>query len=253
MPDEYIRLLSGFSACDVADGLQNVYGLSDGGYFPNLSERSCKNGKSVVGRAYTVLFAPASDPRPAVNYIDAIPEGSVVTLAYTPELQTTMAPYTYVNNAIFGGLMAGRAQFQGASGTVVFGCVRDVDEFESLHYPVYSYGLGATASKGVVKPVAVGVPLDIVTCAAVPQEPAAGEGAGSCHQRRRTTMRIESGDYIVCDAHGMVRIPTANVDMEKLISYIKSSIEADQLVARDIARGEPAEASKKRYRSALSK
>lgn len=248
MSDPYVKSLSQFTACDISDGLQNLYGLSDGGYFPNLSARSSypSGNKPVVGKAYTVLFAPASDPRPSVNYIDAIPAGSVVVMAYVPELQTTMAPYTYVNNAIFGGLMAGRAKYQGAAGTVVLGRVRDVEEFEALQYPVFSYGVGSTASKGVVKPVAVGAVLEVATCSAILVE----SQSQSCHKRRKS-MTIAEGDYILCDQHGMVRIPAQTVDMARLVTYIKGSIEADQLVAADIARGEPAEASKKRHRGGL--
>ena len=39
-------------------------------------------------------------------------------------------------NAVYGGLMSGRAQASGAVGTIVDGRVRDLQEHRDLGYPV---------------------------------------------------------------------------------------------------------------------
>ncbi|CAB4254091.1 similar to Saccharomyces cerevisiae YER010C Protein of unknown function, forms a ring-shaped homotrimer [Maudiozyma barnettii] len=254
MTDVQLETLSEFTTCDISDGLQNLYGIKDGGYFPNLCQRSGeRKSGSTVGKAYTVLFAHASDERPAINYIDEIPSNSVLVMAYTPELQTSVAPYTYVNNAIFGGLMAARAQKQGVNGTVVFGRVRDVGEFTDLEYPVFSYGLSAVASKGVVKPVAINTSLSIATSSDIIPVDNSGQLISKSCGKRKIAIAIKEGDYIVCDIHGMTRIPHETVDLDRLITYIKGSIEVDTLIAQDILNGEPAEASKIKYRVALEK
>lgn len=237
MPDNYVDKLSKFTSCDVADGLQNLYNIKDGGFFPNLCQRSCNDMVgSVVGRAYTVLFTSSTNKGPSINYIDSIPNDSILVMAYTPDLQLPVAPYTSVNNAIFGGLMATRAKYQGVNGTVVFGRVRDIDEFKSLEYPVFSYGVSASASKGTVKPVQVNTTLSVVIAS---------------NTDSNNILNIQNNDYIVCDQHGMVRIPHEDVNMDDLVKYIETSVEVDKLVAKDIEKGKAAEESKNIHRKKL--
>lgn len=225
--------LTKFSTCDVADGLLNLHSVVDGGYFPNLTQYSRSSKVSVVGRAYTVLFAAADDPRPAVNYIDQVPEGSFLVIALERNLQVPYAPYVKVTQACYGGLMSTRAKYQGAVGSVVFGRIRDVEEHRALEYPVFSYGLGACAPKMAIKPVAINVPLEI-----------------SCIDG--TNKIIEPADYIVGDEHGVVRIP-GDMDMARLLEYMKASVEADELVAQDINAGCPAKQAQKERREVLKR
>lgn len=222
------------STCDVADGLLNFCCLDDGGYFPNLTQLSHGPQSTVVGKAYTVLFAAADDPRPTVNYIDAIPEGCFVVIALEKTLQTPYAPYVKISQACYGGLMSTRAKYQGAVGSVIFGRVRDVDEHQALEYPVFSYGIGACAPKMAAKPVAINVPLEILTI----------EGVHKI---------IKADDYIVADKHGVVRIPSDRTDISGLLEYIKASVCADELVSEDIKSGIPAKQAQKVRREVLKK
>ncbi|QLL34014.1 hypothetical protein HG536_0F03390 [Torulaspora globosa] len=225
--------LAKFSTCDVADGLLNLHSIVDGGYFPNLTQYSQRSKVSVVGRAYTVLFAPVDDPRPAVNYIDAISKGCFLVIALSKELQTPYAPYVKVTQACYGGLMSTRAKYQGAVGSVIFGRVRDIEEHRALEYPVFSYGLGACAPKMAIKPVAINVPLEILCI----------DGADKI---------IKPADYIVGDEHGVVRIP-GDMDMAALLEYMKTSVEADELVVQDINAGVPAKQAQKERREVLQR
>ncbi|SCU84118.1 LAFA_0D08218g1_1 [Lachancea sp. 'fantastica'] len=224
--------LASFSACDVSDGLLNKYNDASGGFLPNLKRWSGPDNEIVVGRAYTVLFAPVDDPRPEINYIDEVPKGSVVVIALTVPLQLETAPYTRVSQAMYGGLMSRRAQYQKCRGTVVFGRIRDVDEQRELNYSVYSYGLGTCAGKLAVKPVEVQVPLQIL-------------------EFESKIQNIHPGDYILGDNNGVVRIPTESVDLSDLIYYVQKSIEADKLVAQDVAAGKPLKSSQRERRAVL--
>ena len=185
-------------------------------------------------RAYTVLFAPHDDPREEINYIDNVPGGSVPVLAPTIPLQTETAPYTRVNQAMYGGLMSTRAQYSGARGTVVFGRIRDLEEQKALNYPVFSYGLGSCAAKMALKPVAVNVPLSILSIDS-------------------QVYSIHPGDYIVGDCHGIVRIPVMDVEIKDLVAYVKKSVEIDDLIALDAKQGKPVKASQKERRAVLKK
>ncbi|SCV05996.1 LANO_0H19812g1_1 [Lachancea nothofagi CBS 11611] len=229
---DYLSELSTFSTCDVSDGLLNKYGDASGGFIPNLQKWSGPSDNTVAGKAYTVLFAQHDDPRPEINYIDTIPAGSFLVIALTIPLQLEDAPYVRVSQALYGGLMSRRAQFQGTKGTVVLGRIRDVEEQHSLEYPVYSYSLGTCASKMAVKPVAVQIPLQVLV-------------------REANVQTIHPDDYIIGDNNGIVRIPTSSVCMQDLMLYIRKSIEVDRLVAQDVAEGKPLKASQKERREVL--
>ncbi|CAI4060117.1 hypothetical protein SKDZ_05G0800 [Saccharomyces kudriavzevii ZP591] len=221
-----------FSTCDISDGLLNVYDISTGGYFPNLTAISLPPSSSLVGTAYTVLFAPMNDPRPAVNYIDSVPPNSVLLLSLEPHLQSQFHPFIKITQAMYGGLMSTRAQFLKSNGTVVFGRIRDVDEHRALNHPVFAYGVGSCAPKAVVKAVAINVQLKILTSDGV-------------------TQVIYPGDYVVGDNNGIVSIPVQVIDIQKLITYIEKSIEVDLLVTEDIKNGIPAKQAQKNRRSVL--
>ncbi|KAH3898833.1 bifunctional 4-hydroxy-4-methyl-2-oxoglutarate aldolase/oxaloacetate decarboxylase SCDLUD_005171 [Saccharomycodes ludwigii] len=232
-----IQVLNRFTTCDIADGLLNTQcKLKDGGFFPNLQQWSKSkkyNTKSVAGKAYTVLFATKDDPRPSINYIDTVPDDSILIIGMILDLQTIHSPYTTYTQAMYGGLMSTRAQYLGANGTVVFGRIRDVEEHRELGHPVWSYALGSCAPKEVLKPVAVEVDLEIL-------------------KSDNSIGIIKNGDYVICDEHGMASIPSS-YDLNHLIRYIDKSIEADNLVSQDIKEGKPAKQAQKERRAVLEK
>ncbi|ANB14510.1 hypothetical protein AWJ20_2105 [Sugiyamaella lignohabitans] len=222
--------LETYSACDVADALVKN-GLADGGFIPHLVQQSPERPPetAVTGPAYTVLYAPIDDPRPAVasHYIDSAPEGSVVVLATTPDTQLSTAPYTTINNALYGGLMSTRAKFLGCKGSVVLGKIRDISEHRSLNYPVYSYGLGIAAPNKVAKVVGVNVPLTVPS----------------------SDLTIHPGDQIVGDENGVAVIPQRL--LQNVIQDIPPRVKADQLAAEDIKSGVPAAEAQKTRRKNL--
>ncbi|KAH3688004.1 hypothetical protein WICPIJ_000998 [Wickerhamomyces pijperi] len=236
MSNSIQQTLKQYTPCDISDALQATAKLANGGYFPNLTyyTPSSSANESIVGPAYTVLFAPLDDPRPAtkLNYIDHIPKGSVLVIGLTPELQLSNAPYVTVNNALYGGLMSTRAQYLGCVASVVFGRIRDLNEHRQLQHPVFALGLGSAAANGkTVKCVGVEVDLSILV----------SEGVSEV---------IKPGELIIGDENGVVRIPHT-VDMDKLLDYIPRRVEADQRASEDIKAGEEAGVSQKKHRANL--
>lgn len=226
----YVVKLKDYGACDVSDGLLHYCKIDDGGFFPDLIQRSGPH-KTIVGPAYTVLFASVDDPRPEVNYIDNIPAGAFMIIALEKSLQEKPEQIT---QALYGGLMANRAQYQNSAGTIVFGRVRDLGEHKECGQPLFSLGVGTCAPKKAVKPVATNVSLPILL-------------PNGC------TSAISPGDVVVADENGVVRIPkdTLLESGDKLINYIEQQIAADTLVMEDIRNGIPAKQSQKDRRAAL--
>lgn len=234
---EIITFLTRFTPCDVSDSL-NKHGIADGGFIPNVTNQSPVTATtSAVGQAYTVLYAPKSDPRPAVkqSYIDEVPKDSIVVLGLPLEAQLASAPYVKLNNAMYGGLMSTRAQYRGANGSVVLGRIRDLDEHRDLRYPVWSYGVGTSAPGPLVKVVGINVPLEIKVASLEKDE----------------IIKINPGDYIVADKNGVVRLPHNADNLQSVLDYIPKRVEADTNVSTDIKSGKPAAESQKLWRGKI--
>lgn len=231
---EVINTLKKFTVCDVSDALVK-YGHKDGGYIPNLTMQSSQSSVS-IGSAYTVIYASKDDPRPEIklSYIDALPENSILMLGLPLSLQTTFAPYTKVNNALYGGLMSTRANYLKASGSIVFGRIRDVDEHNDLDYPVWSYGVGSTAPTPVVKIVGINVPLEIK----IPSI-----------NNDYDVVTVNPDDIIMADKNGVVKIPHDILD--GVLEYIPKRVDADTHVSDDIKAGKPAKEAQKYWRSKI--
>ncbi|RCK63950.1 4-hydroxy-4-methyl-2-oxoglutarate aldolase [Candida viswanathii] len=234
---DIIAILSKYTPCDVSDSL-NKHGIANGGFIPNLTNRSpVLNKTSAVGKAYTVLYAPKSDPRPAVKeaYIDQVPEDAIVVLGLPLELQTVNAPYVTVNNALYGGLMSTRAQYRKANGSVILGRIRDLDEHNDLQYPVWSYGVGTSAPGPLVKVVGINVPLEVKVASI---------------DKDQEVLTINPGDYIIADKNGVVKLED-NDQLASVLDYIPKRVEADTRVSEDIKAGKPAAESQKFWRSKI--
>lgn len=233
---EVIQFLEKYSPCDLSDALVQ-HGVKDGGFIPNLINQS-KNpkGTTTVGKAYTVLYAPKLDPRPAVSqsYIDEVPEDAFVVLGLPVESQTLQAPFVTVNNALYGGLMSTRAQYRKARGSAIFGRIRDVGEHQALGYPVWLYLVGTTAPGPVVKVVGINVPIEIKTVAADPSQ-------------ESTTITINPGDFLAADEGGIVRVEDSD-QLGSILDYIPKRVDADTHVAEDIKNGRPAAEAQKHWR-----
>ncbi|CCD22986.1 bifunctional 4-hydroxy-4-methyl-2-oxoglutarate aldolase/oxaloacetate decarboxylase NDAI_0A08330 [Naumovozyma dairenensis CBS 421] len=230
--EKICNTLKEFTTCDIADALLNLYKIKGGSYIPNLTRQSAFT-EPLVGPISTVLFVPIDDPRPAINYIDNLKPGSVLMLGFPLEFQLKYAPYVTMSEAIYGGLMSKRAQYQGCNGTIVFGRIRDVDEHIALKFPVFSYGVSACSANGRFKPILMDGLLKIVNFDNKPME-------------------LSSSGYVICDKNGAVYIPKYVIDdFDRFIEYVKLSCEVDEKIADDIGKGKPAKQAQVERRAIL--
>lgn len=197
------------TSCDVADALLKLK-QPYGGFLAGISmwspERQAGPTK-IVGPAYTVKYAWHSDPAPKVpgHYIDGVPRGAVIFIASPP-----------TPNAVFGGLMATRAQYSGAVGTVIDGRLRDLQEHRDLGYPVFARDVSTTAPQEVAKVVGVDVPVHF----------------SGAHDQDVT---IRPGDYIVADLNGVVVLPRDLA--EQALALMPPQVAADEQMAAAIREG----------------
>jgi len=136
--------------------------------------RPCTPGFRMTGRAFTILYGPASKPAGTVgDYIDDVPTGGVVVLDNGGRQDAT----------VWGDILTEIAHRRGLAGTVIDGINRDVQLCLSLNYPVFSRGSWMRTGKDRVQVEGTNVSVTI------------GEA------------RVRPGDILRGDADGVVVIP----------------------------------------------
>lgn len=236
-----------YSTCDFSDCLQRYYDIKDGGVIPNLNcyskeiDNYTGKPKLMKGFAHTILFAPIDDPRPRVDFIDYIPDNTIIIIGLIPSLQLNVSPFVKINTALFGGLMSSRAHKLNCDGTIVLGKIRDIDEYKLLNYPIFGYGLSSASSNLLLKPIAIGVPLEILTA------------------DEQDNLIINENDFIIGDEHGIIRIPfnigSVNSDLynlkdnNEIIQKVDLIKKQDKLIQDDIIKkGIPLKEAIQKYR-----
>jgi 4-hydroxy-4-methyl-2-oxoglutarate aldolase len=155
----------------------------------------------MAGRAWTLLYGPASKPAGTVgDYIDDVPPGSVVVLDNGGRDNAT----------VWGDILTEIAHRRGIAGTVIDGVCRDVALCVQLGYPVFSRGHWMRTGKDRVQVEATGVPVNI------------GDA------------RVAPGDIVKGDADGVVVIPKEHEDR---VLDTADAIEAAESRIREAARG----------------
>ncbi|KAM5517494.1 ribonuclease e inhibitor rraa dimethylmenaquinone methyltransferase [Fusarium oxysporum f. sp. phaseoli] len=130
--------------------------------------------KTTVGPAFTVRYAPASDPPGSVgDFIDDVAVGDVVVINNGSRTDCT----------IWGDIMTQHAGLRGVAGTVINGVCRDVDRAISDNYPIFSSGRWMWTGKDRVQVEGVNESI----------------GVGK--------VRVSPRDIVVADANGVVIVP----------------------------------------------
>ncbi len=128
----------------------------------------------MAGRAFTILYGPASNPCGTVgDFIDDVEPGSVIVLDAMGKEDAT----------IWGDILTEIAHRRGIAGTVIDGVNRDVHLCLELGYPVFSKDHYMRTGKDRIQVESVGTPVNI-------------GGA-----------RVAKGDILKGDADGVVVIP----------------------------------------------
>jgi 4-hydroxy-4-methyl-2-oxoglutarate aldolase len=155
----------------------------------------------LIGRAFTLLYGPAGKPPGTVgDYIDDVPEGSVVVLDNRGREDAT----------VWGDILTEIAHRRGLAGTAINGICRDVALCRELGYPVFSRGHWMRTGKDRVQVEATNIPVDL-------------GGA-----------RVRPGDLLRGDADGVVVIPTEHE--EAVLSAAEAIAQAEERI-REAVRG----------------
>lgn len=180
------KKLAQFSSSDCSDALATFNDLKLLGHFPDVSLKSHSVPIKIVGPAYTVEFVFKSDtlaPSGPVNHVDTCPKGSVIVMK---------SPKT-APNAVWGGLMTARAVQVGAIGVVIEGRFRDLAEIKDFGFPVWATGQSTMGASPLCRPSTVGMPITIAQDSLLP-------------------ILVKTGDIIIADEDGVVRVPLELVD-----------------------------------------
>ena len=139
-----------------------------------------------------------------LEMVDAIPANSVVVVAAD----------TDIGAALWGGLMGTGAQQRGARGAIVNGGVRDMEQIESLGFPVFGAYRCITDIRRRGSMKAYNVP---VSCGGV---------------------KITPGDIIFGDVNGVVAIPQQHFD--RVESELRAARREERATMQGLANGEGA-------------
>jgi 4-hydroxy-4-methyl-2-oxoglutarate aldolase len=167
----------------------------------------------MVGRAFTVRTIPIAVASGTVgDYIDDVPEGSVVVLDNGGLLDAT----------VWGDILTIMSHRKRLAGTVIHGVCRDASRSLELGYPIFSRGVSMRTGRGRVQAEGYQVSVSL------------GE------------VRVEPGDMLVGDADGVVVIPTARQDE---VLAVAAEIEAsEERIRREIEGGSRLDEARKRHR-----
>src|SRR5215475_5402908 len=133
----------------------------------------------LAGRAYTLLYGPASVPPGTVgDFIDDVPEGTVIVIDNGGRENAT----------VWGDILTMVAHHRKIAGTVIDGACRDTFLSREIMYPIFSRSYSMRTGKDRVQVEAMNGPVNI------------GDA------------RVLAGDILRGDADGVIAIPQAHED-----------------------------------------
>jgi regulator of RNase E activity RraA len=131
--------------------------------------RPCDPGFRMTGRAWTVLYEPATISEGNVgDYIDEVPPGSVLVIDNRGREDCTT----------WGNILTEVASKMGLAGTLVDGIVRDVALCREIGYPIFSVGWWMRTGKGRIQIKATQVPVTIGNVTVSPGDIVRGDADG---------------------------------------------------------------------------
>jgi len=188
MPDKNIERASKLDTTAISDALDRL-GISG----QCLGIKPLDHRFRLTGRAFTILYGPASTPPGTVgDYIDDVAPGSVIVLDNGGRENAT----------VWGDILTWVAHQRGIAGTVIEGACRDTHLSLELSYPIYSRSYSMRTGKDRVQVEAMGGPVNI------------GDA------------RVFQGDILRGDSDGVLVIPQAHEDKVLTIAEEIDGVEA---------------------------
>jgi 4-hydroxy-4-methyl-2-oxoglutarate aldolase len=167
----------------------------------------------LAGRAFTILYGPASSPPGTVgDYIDDVVPGSVVVLDNGGREDVT----------VWGDILTEIAHRRELAGTIIHGICRDVSLCLELGYPIFSRDHWMRTGKDRVQVIATGTPVNI------------GE------------VRVCAGDLLRGDADGVINIPCEHE--EDVLSMAEEIERAENQIRRAIRSGMRLDEARRQFR-----
>ncbi|KAM5341195.1 hypothetical protein ACJ41O_015304 [Fusarium nematophilum] len=213
-----IKRLGAFTSCDIGDALVKLKhpygGFLDGIQMWSPAHRAGPG--RAIGQAVTVKMVSMSDtstPRPERHFADCNEPGKIMYIQQPKGLYS----------ACWGGLMSTRASVLGASGAVIDGRIRDLNEHRELGFPVFSRETSILGSNTFTRASEINVPLQF-----------------------KGDLWISPGDVLVGDADGVVAVPPSL--MEQVIALCQERAEIDARMMEALRNGEGIGEAIKKFR-----
>ena len=152
-------------------------------------------GFRMAGRAFTILYGPAGDPRGTVgDFIDDVPEGGVIVLDNGGRTDAT----------VWGDIMTEIAHRRKLGGTLIDGVNRDVYLCRELGYPVFSRSAYMRTGKDRVQVEGTNVAVTIGGVRVGPGDIVVGDPDGVVViQSGHENAVLEAAEYILVAEKGI--------------------------------------------------
>ncbi|MHA2097627.1 MAG: RraA family protein [Candidatus Kariarchaeaceae archaeon] len=169
---DYHEILQSVSSTNISDALDrlSIQGILDG------IKAVHDNNKSVFGRVVTVKLTDKkvdNPPNLGVEAVENAKSGQIIVMANEGR----------VKMACWGGILSTASKEKRISSVIIDGACRDIDEINSLDFPVYARGVAIRSAKNRVYQEAINVPVMV------------------------SDVKIKPNDIIFGDQNGVVCIP----------------------------------------------
>jgi regulator of RNase E activity RraA len=203
MADDAVARLRKLDVCDLSDALDAlklepaVTGL-----------RPLGTPRPIAGRAVTVRLVAGPPPTASTRHL-----GTAAVEAAGPDDLIVIEQRSGIDAAAWGGILSRAAQHRGIAGTVIEGPGRDVEEADSIGYPVYARSSTARTARGRIYEAEFQVAITV----------------------GGTT--VSPGDYVAADRSGCVVIPAAHI--ADVLARAEDIRDKSERMAAAVAKGLP--------------
>lgn len=198
-----LNLLTQISASTISDAMDSL-GLS--GAVEGIHRRSTT--VRIAGPVKTVKLTDEPTTDGAESHF-----GTMAIASASDGDVIVVEQRTGINAAGWGGLLASAAMQKGIRGVIIEGPARDIDEYDTMGFPVFSRSVTMLSAQGRVYEGGTDVPIMV------------GE------------TKVNPGDYVVADASGVVFI--ASADIGNVLARALEISRQESVFAANIDSGRP--------------